>query len=126
MAQQTVIPSIVGAITETIVHFRLFVSLCIVNSVVEQGQCSSEKTITFVAVRTVQPLSDSILNMEVVSKLSLMAVLPRYNISMRGRTISFAGNEKMKAVIITPSIPRNLPKGSKKLHIYVIAELLSM
>ena len=56
------IPITVGIKNAIAVHFQLFVSFLIVRSVVAQGKCKSEKSITFIAVIIVQPFADKISN----------------------------------------------------------------
>ena len=53
----TAIPASVGTRADTPVHFQLCVSLRIVSSVVEHGQCIKENNIVHSAVIHVQPLS---------------------------------------------------------------------
>lgn len=50
-------PMMVGMRKDNIVHFRLPVSFLMVRSVVEQGQCISEKSIVLTAVMKVQLLA---------------------------------------------------------------------
>lgn len=58
---QVKVPQIVGKTNAISVSFMLPVSAFIVLSVVAQGKCKSEKSITFTAVNVVQPLSVRIL-----------------------------------------------------------------
>lgn len=60
-AIQVKMPQIVGKTNAINVSLTLPVSAFIVLSVVAQGKCKSEKSITFTAVNVVQPLSVRIL-----------------------------------------------------------------
>ena len=53
---QAIIPKNVGIKNASAVHFRLPDSFFIVIRVVEQGKCIKQKSITFIAVKMVQPL----------------------------------------------------------------------
>ena len=111
---QSVIPISVGMTAARSVHFILPVSFFIVIKVVEHGQCIREKMIVFIAVTKVQPLASNISLRMLREGISLTAPSAIYDITMRGRTISFAGRPKMKAIRIVPSNPISLPNGSKK------------
>ena len=52
-------PNAVGSSAETSVHFTLPVSLRIVSSVVEHGQCIMQNSMAFSAVSHVQPFARS-------------------------------------------------------------------
>ena len=95
------------------VHFRLPVSFLMERRVVEQGQCIREKVMVHRAVSPVQPLSTKIWRSVVRSPSSESVPWERYAIMAMGRTISFAGKPKIKAVKMMPSIPKSLAKGSK-------------
>ena len=107
-------PIMVGVIKDISIHFLLWVSFRIVKQVVEHGQCIKENNIVLIAVIIFHPLS--INNFLSTFKSSISKRLPcaKYAIIMIGTTISFAGNPRIKANNITPSIPKNLPNGSKK------------
>ena len=51
-----IIPTTVGSIMDSNVHFMLPVSFFMVRHVVEQGQCASENIIIFIAVSQLHPL----------------------------------------------------------------------
>jgi len=111
--QQTKIPITVGTIKEIAVHFMLCVSFLIVRNVVEHGQCINENNIVLIAVIQVHPLLTN--NSFNSVKLSNSIILPdsMYAMIMIGTTISLAGNPKINANNMTPSIPSSLPNGSK-------------
>lgn len=66
---QVIIPQIVGIANAKRVHFQLPVSFFILIKVVEQGKCINENSIIFIAVRIVQPLFISILEMVDISSI---------------------------------------------------------
>ena len=88
------------------------VSFFIVSSAVEQGQCISEKIITFTAVFTVHPFKVKSRYVSARAAVSLSVPSARYAIIIIGITVSFAGKPRIKAIRITPSSPINLPIGS--------------
>ena len=45
---------------------------------------------------------------------SVRVDVDKYDINIIGITVSFAGNPRIKAKIITPSNPKSRPNGSKK------------
>ncbi len=71
---QVIIPKNVGIKNASAVHFRLPDSFLIVIRVVEQGKCIKQKSITFIAVKMVQPLLIKIL--EIFDKSSICIKLP--------------------------------------------------
>ena len=108
-----------GIIKESTVHFKLPVSFFIVIKVVPHGKCSNDKIIILIAVRMVQPLLIKICDMsDKFSKCSNVPALA-YPIKIIGKTISFAGNPNINAVIIFPSKPKSFQNGSKKFATYV-------
>ena len=111
-AIQSAAPHTVGIITERSVHFILPVSFFIVIRVVEQGQCISEKSITFTAVTGVQPLATNKLRVSARPVWSVSVPDAAYAIIISGITVSLAGKPKINATSITPSSPINLPIGS--------------
>lgn len=111
---QRIKPINVGTRKEIRVHLMLFVSFFIVRSVVEQGQCRTENTMKFMAVKTVQPLSVSILPISARDSVSVRVPLHIYAIRIMGRTISLAGRPIINAPSITPSSPIRRPTGSRK------------
>ena len=52
---QVMIPMMGGRIAASPVHFQLLVSFLMVSKVVEQGQCSKEKSMVLIAVIHVHP-----------------------------------------------------------------------
>lgn len=86
--------------------------------VVAHGKWKSVKIIIQRAVLTVQPFATRSAQSSVLSLNSTRLPCARYDIKIIGTTISFAGNPKINAIIITPSSPISLPKGSKKSEIY--------
>lgn len=111
--KQTAIPAAVGTSIEISVHFRLCVSFFIVRQVVEHGQCSSENSMTLIAVTHVQPLSTSSCFSTLRSDTSSMLPCAIYVMIMIGMTISLAGNPSINASKITPSSPKSLANGSR-------------
>ena len=111
-------PILVGMIIASKVHFTLFVSFLIVRQVVEHGKCMREKITVQTAVIIVQPLSvNSALKSARLSS-SISEPVERYAIIIIGKTISLAGNPRIKANKITPSSPKNCANGSKKSEQY--------
>ena len=99
---------------ESSIHLTLPVSFRMVRSVVEQGQCMREKSMTLIAVTQVQPLATRSCRMESRFPSSSSVPSERYAMMMMGSTISLAGNPRMKAMRITPSSPISRAKGSRK------------
>lgn len=90
------------------------VSFFIVIIVVVQGQCIRKNTMTQTAVTGVQPLwVRSTLSS---AMLPSSARLPEavYAIIMAGSTISLAGEPRIKAMSIVPSMPKKRAAGSRK------------
>lgn len=114
----------VGIAAARAVHFRLPVSFFMVKSVVEHGQCISEKTIKQSAVTAVHPFCvKSSRKTDVLSKF-VREDCAVYAIMIIGTTISLAGKPKIKAIRIIPSRPISLPKGSKKFA-HILRRLVS-
>ena len=76
-----------------------------VSSVVLHGKCSTEKIIVFRAVSHVQPFAARIRPKDASPVVSVSAVDDEYAMRRMGRTISFAGRPRMKAVRMNPSSP---------------------
>ena len=72
-AMHNAMPSNVGIITETAVHFQDPVSFFMVQTVVEQGQWNRQKIIIQTAVRGVQPWAARRLSSEEGSDISTRA-----------------------------------------------------
>jgi len=111
-------PQIVGSINASKVHFILPLSFFILIKVVPQGKCKSVNIITLIPVSKVHPFCFKISPIANVLSISTKLPVAKYDISIIGKTISFAGIPNIKAVKIYPSIPIKLAKGSKKLAIY--------
>ena len=107
-------PQNVGMAMDKSVYLMLPVSFLMVIIVVEQGQCIRQKKQTLRAVITVHPFWTSRSLTAVKGPMSVSTPPPVYIITISWSTISFAGSPRMKAVSITPSRPKNLPKGSRK------------
>lgn len=103
----------VGMTAASTVHFTLAVSFLIVINVVAQGQWNKLNNIVFSAVNKVQPLSTKTPLKESKFCISTISPVDKYAIRRIGRTISFAGSPKIKAISIKPSKPITLAKGSK-------------
>ena len=108
----TAAPQAVGIKKASAVHLTLLVSFFTVRSVVEQGQCIRENTITQRAVVISQPFETSNSRSSKSEEYSQSVLFCIYAISIMGITISLAGKPNTKAVRITPSIPISFPKGS--------------
>ena len=67
-----------------------------------QGKCSKVNSITFIPVIRDQPLATSISFIAKVSPKSTKELADIYDIRIIGKTISFAGIPKIKAVRIYP------------------------
>ena len=109
-----ILPTTVGAIIASAAHFQLSVSCLMVKTVVEQGQCNSEKAIKHSAVVCVHPFCEKSWYITEKSLISLRHPCDKYIIITIGRTISLAGNPRINPVRMAPSIPRNCPAGSRK------------
>lgn len=96
------------------VYLKLPVSFFIVNNVVIQGKCMTEKIITHKAVLMVQPLSINNVFNSPIFFISVIYPSDIYPIIIIGMTISFAGSASKKAISITPSNPIVLANGSRK------------
>lgn len=114
--KQIAIPVKVGKAKARAVHLKLLVSLAMVMSVVEQGQCIIKKSIVETAVVMVQPLLIKRLCNSDKELYSTRLPLDIYAIIIIGMTISFAGKPRIKAIKITPSRPSSEAKGSRKLE----------
>ena len=76
-------PTSVGIAAASRVHLKLPVSFFIVSSAVEQGQCISEKIITFTAVFTVHPFKVKSRYVSARAAVSLSVPSARYAIIIK-------------------------------------------
>lgn len=106
------------------VHFKLPVSFFMVRTVVKHGQCIRANMHVEIAVNNVQPLSINSFFKSLILSKSVIYPKDIYPMIIIGITISLAGKPRMKAMIITPSNPIDLAKGSKVL-VQILKRLLS-
>ena len=111
---QILIPNKVGSKNDKNVHFTLFVSLYTVKRVVEHGECIRKNIITQMAVTIFQPFDINMLYALSILIASVSTLLEEYKSIHMGKIISLAPIPRINDVIITPSNPISLPKGSKK------------